>query len=140
MPTISGKDTTVTVAKNGQVVAVLNAISYEVTPAAELRKQNYLGEQRPREERTELGWTGNVVYEVENAEADGLEDEASRLNDNLEDASTFSIQLAEKYPNGQTVRYSYSPCTIKVGTSAPGRTEKVTKTLEFSAADRKKVA
>jgi len=140
MPSIFGKDTMATVAKNGQVVAILNLVSFEVTPASELRKQNYLGEQRPREERVENGWTGNLVYEVENGEADGLEDEATRLNDNLEDSSSFSIQISEKFPNGQSTRYAYSPATIKVSTSSPGRTEKVTKTLEFSAADRKKVA
>ena len=79
MPTIEGKDTQIIITKDGQVLQILNPISFEASPGSELREQDYLGENRPRVERIEKAWTGSITYQVEDSELDKIEDEVPAI-------------------------------------------------------------
>lgn len=140
MPTISGQDTQAIILKNGTPVGILNVVSYEVTNAGEQQKRDYLGENKPREIFIDKGWTGRVTVEIEDSIAEATFEEQIERAENNQDQDIFGIQLVEKFPNGSESRFTYAPATIKIGTNNSSRTERVTKTIEFSAADRKKVS
>lgn len=133
MPTISGKNVKVTVTKEGQPFAIINAKSAELNDDGEIVKKKFLGEKRPRVSRSENGHSGSITFEVEDGDLEDLLSAQIALADNNKDTNIFGLQVQEEYPDGSVKAYAYRSACLKLSRSVNG--DDFTKKLDFTAED-----
>jgi hypothetical protein len=125
--------------ENGALANIVNITSVSVQQESSFMRTNYVGSAIPEGDQAVEGWSGNVELQVKDAAVDDFIDALVNNNLNGIGVSDYSFVVTENYGDGQTASWVYTDCQWKMSRKQSGLNEKVTKTLDFQAAYRKKL-
>lgn len=137
---IKGHQTALKIFRNGQQVANIPITKFSVNQDASFSRAFYVGNPIGEGDQSIEGWSGSIDAEVKNAAIDDLIDAVVTGNQNGLGVEEVTIVDVEFYTDGTSSTYVYSDIQLKMGKSAGGLNEKVTKKLDFQASTRIKVA
>ena len=139
---IRGDKGHVRIIKNGQEVAWFEITSVDDADESQHVKSHYVGRKRPETDVFEMGYNGTITGEVKNEVVDALMEEVRVARKSGVAIPQIAIMVYMEYPdgaiNGQAGRTTiFTDVQFTSSGHLGGATEKVTKTLQFSAADKK---
>lgn len=125
--------------ENGSLVNLLHFTSIDVNMDSSFSRTAYIGAAELEGDQVIEGWSGSGDMEVKDSEADTFIDNLIANNLNGVGVSDYTFITTENYPDGTSSSYVYYDVQWKLGRSAKGSKDKITKKLEFQAAGRKKI-
>lgn len=136
---VKGKDTSIRILKNGEMVQVFEARSFTVNQDADITRHKHLGKIEDELDTNMNGWSGTVEIEKVGVAIDDFMDAV--IENNLARIGADTITIAERidYRDGASRTYVYGPCEVTVGENVAGKDEAVVQTLNWAAPRRQKV-
>lgn len=136
---IRGDKGHVRILKNGEIVSWFELTSFDVQEDSQNTESYYVGRKKPETDKNQMGWSGSMAGEVKNAEVDLLIQE---INDALNagvQPPQINLVLVEEYPDGGNAStHVFTDVQLVYASRHQGGVqEKITKSLNFRAADKR---
>ena len=138
--TIRGHQASFRIFKNG-VEQVFDAITrVSVSEESSLERKAYVGRPTTESDKSHMGWSGSFEMEARNKLIEDFMD--ALITDTLNGigVTDYSFTITEIYGDGSRAAHVYTNCLFKYGREQTGLDNKVTKSIEFIASQRVRVA
>jgi len=136
---IRGHKTRIELVVDGAEVVLDTITGFSVNQDGSFMRSEYVGNPLPEGDQSIQGFSGSMDMEVKDDRIELIIDALVTNNLNGIGISEYQIIDTEEYPDGSISTYAYFDIQLKIGKSASGLSEKVTKKLDFQASGRVRV-
>ena len=138
--TIRGHQATFKIFQDGEEVVIDSITRVSLSEESTLSRHMYVGNATPQTDKTNMGWTGSFEMEVRDATVERLFDRIISQSKLGVGQQNYSFVIREHYTDGTVSAYVYPDCQFKIAREQSGLENKITKTIEFIAGTRARVA